>query len=380
MVMKEELTTNYQVCTRCIMDTSDPDIAFDENGVCIHCMNYDQRIRHELHLDKEGQKKLGTLVEKIKEAGKHKDYDCIIGLSGGVDSTMVAYTVKKLGLRPLAVHLDNGWDSELAVSNVEKIVKELDIDLYTRVLDWEQFRDLHLSFLKASVINSEIPTDHVIVATLYRTAAREGIPYIFSGGNLATEAIMPESWGYEPRDWKHIKAIHGRFSTQKLKSFPHLTLFHWAYYTFVKGIRFIPILNYIDYNVESAKILLAEELGWRDYGGKHYESIYTRFFQGFILPQKFNIDKRRAHLSTLVNSGQLTRDEALEEMEKDPYSRDLLTEDREFVIKKLGLSQADFEEIMARPPRSFKDYPNNHFWFTKLGFFVNLAKKRATHN
>lgn len=371
---------HYRICNRCIMDTSDPEIRFDEGGVCNHCRNFDERVRRELRFGEEGQARLKALVQKIKEQGKNKDYDCIIGLSGGVDSTTVALMVKRLGLRPLAVHVDNGWNSELAVSNIEKIVTELDLDFYTKVLDWEQFRDLHLSFLKASVINSEVPTDHAIVATLYHTAAKEGIPYILSGSNLATEAIMPSSWGYDAIDWRHIKAIHRRFGSQNLDSYPHLTLFHWIYYTFVKGIKFIPILNYTDYDKEASKRLLAEELGWRDYGAKHYESVYTRFFQGYILPRKFNIDKRRAHLSTQVCAGSMRRDTALDEMTDDRYQAELLNEDKRFVIKKLGLQPADFDEIMSLPPRSFREYPSNHFLFTKFAFLVRLAKKRATAN
>jgi N-acetyl sugar amidotransferase len=378
MVVKSQPTTIYRVCARCIMDTTDPDITFDDKGYCNHCTRFFERARTELHTDEEGQRRLDALVARIKAEGRGKEYDCIIGLSGGVDSSTVAHIVKRLGLRPLAVHLDNGWDSELAVSNVERLVKKLELDLSTLVLDWEMFKDLHLAFLKASVANSEIPTDHAISATLYRLAVKHGLRYIISGGNLATEAIMPLSWGYYNLDWKHIKAIHNRFGERKLKRFPHLTLAHWAYYTFLKGIKVIPILNYFEYNKEASKRMLATEYGWKDYGGKHYESVYTRFFQGYILPTKFGYDKRRAHLAALVCSGQMNREDALEEMEKPPYPKEMLAEDRPFVIKKLGLTEKAFEELMVTPPKSFADYPNNYFWIKNMSGFMALAKRRAT--
>jgi len=375
------MAINYKICTRCIMDTTDPEIVFDEKGVCNHCKRYEERAKKELHHDETGQQKLERLINEIKENGKNKEYDCIIGLSGGVDSTMVAYTVKKLGLRPLAIHLDNDWDSELAINNIKNTVGKLGITLKMVTCNWEEFKDLQLSFLRASISNAEIPTDHALVALLYHTAADKGIGYIISGGNIATEAIMPESWGYDPKDLKQIKGIHQRFGKIKLKTFPQLTLFDWVYYTFVRRIKFIPILNYIPYVKENAKKLIEKELNWKDYGLKHYESIYTRFFQGYILPKKFNVDKRRAHLSTLICSGQMSREEALKEMERSPYpSEKMMEEDKEYVIKKLGLSREEFARIMSLPIKNFQDYPNNHSLFTKLNFFVKLAKKKATLN
>ena len=286
-----------------------------------------------------------------------------------------------MGLRSLAIHLDNGWDSELAINNINNSVEKLGIELKIVSCNWEEFRDLQLSFLKASVANAEIPTDHAILSILYHTAADKGIGYIISGGNIVTEAIMPESWGYDPKDLKFIKGIHKKFGKIKLKTFPQLTLFDWVNYTFIKRIKFIPILNYIPYVKENAKKLIEKELNWKDYGLKHYESIYTRFFQGYILPKKFNVDKRRAHLSTLICSGQMSREEALKEMERSPYpSEKMMEEDKEYVIKKLGLSREEFARIMSAPIKGFQDYPNNHSLFTKLNFFVKLAKKKATLN
>jgi N-acetyl sugar amidotransferase len=351
------MNSNYQICTRCIMDTTDRDIFFDSNGVCNHCWKYEELTAKELYKGEEAKAKLDQLLIEIKENGKNKDYDCIIGVSGGVDSTYLAYLVKKLELRPLAVHLDNGWDSELAVHNIEKVLKKLGIDLYTYVIDWEEFKDLQLSFLKASVSDAEIPTDHAIIAIMYRMAAERRIP-IISGANIATEAILPTSWTYGIGDWKYIKSIHKRFGRVKLKSFPHFSRNDILYYTFVKGVKSIQLLNYVPYIKKDVMQVLEHELGWQYYGGKHYESIYTRFFQGYILPRKFNIDKRRAHLSNLICAEQMAREEALEEIKHDTYLEDKVREDKEYVIKKLGLDKESFEEIMSLPVKTYLDYPN----------------------
>ncbi len=367
---------NQKICTRCVMDTSDSDIQFDEKGTCNQCRRYEELMRSILCSDEEKHQKLKSLVNKIKEKGKNKEYDCIIGVSGGVDSTMVAYTVKKLGLRPLAVHVDNGWNSELSVKNIEQTCKVLDIDLYTRVLDWEEFKDLQLSFLKSLFINVEMPTDHAIMAVLFQIADEKKIQYIISGSNLATEGILPNSWVYDIKDWRFIEGIHRKFGKLKLKTFPHYSLIDLFYYLFIKRIKFATILDYIEYNKKDVVKLIEKELGWKYYGGKHYESIYTRFYQGYILPRKFKIDKRRAHLSTLICSGQITREEALEELKKDPYpSKEMMQEDKEYVIKKFGLTGEEFEKIMSQPIKTFKSYPNNSFLFCKLRLPLKIAYK-----
>ena len=383
--MKEEkresiMERQYQICTRCIMDTTDPEIQFDENGVCSHCRKYDERAKKELHLDEAGQQKLNRIINEIKEKGKNKEYDCLMGVSGGVDSTFALFKAREFGLRPLAIHLDNGWNTELSVKNIEMLVKKLNVNLFTYVLDWEEFRDLHLSFLKSSIANSEIPTDHAITAILFRMAAEKGIQYIISGSNIVTEAIMPSSWVYDATDWKPIKNIHKTFGKIKLKSFPKLNIFELAYVIFVKRIKYISLLNYFPYNKKEAIQVLQKELGWKYYGGKHYESIYTRFLQGYILPRKYNIDKRKAHFSTLICSGQMTREEALEEMKHDIYPPAVMQEDKGYVIKKLGLTEEEFEKIMSQPIKTFRDYPNNSFFFNKFSFLVKLAKKKATYN
>ena len=360
------------------MDTSDHDIVFDGAGVCNHCRRYEERARTELFRGADGEARLRALAQRVKAEGQGKDYDCVIGLSGGADSTMVAYTVRRLGLRALAVHMDNGWDSELAVQNIENAVKALGIDLYTHVVDWAEFKDLHLSFLKASVANSEIPTDHAIVAILYRMAARIGTRYIMSGGNIVTEGVMPAGWMYESTDFKHLKAIHRRFGSRPLTTFPHFSLADFAFWTFVKRIRFIPILNCVEYVREDAAALLKREVDWRDYGAKHYESIYTRFFQGYILPRKFGIDKRRAHFSSLICSGQMSRATALEELTADPCLPEQVAQDKEYVLKKLGLSDTEFDAIMTAPPRSFRDYPSHHLVFRRMPAVLKLVRRVAT--
>lgn len=346
----------YRICTRCIMDTTDPEIQFNENGVCNHCRDYEIEAQRFLLPETERKQALDRLVATIKERGKGKEYDCIIGVSGGVDSTYLAYLVKKLGLRPLAVHMDNGWNSELAVSNIEKVLKALKIDLYTHVLDWEEFKDLQLSFLKASVPDAEIPTDHAIFGVIYRVAVEKGISYYVIGTNVVTEGILPGRWTYGVTDWIYIKSIHKKFGQRKLRTYPHFSRIAQTYLKSIKKIKVVSILDYIPYVKNDVINILERELGWKYYGGKHYESIYTRFFQGYILPRKFNIDKRRAHLSTLVCSGQMTREEALEEMKHNNYTEHQMREDYEYVIKKLGLTKDEFEKIMSLPIKTFSEY------------------------
>jgi hypothetical protein len=286
--------------------------------------------------------------------------------------------VKKLGLRPLAVHFDNGWDSELAVDNIKKMLDVLEIELYTHVVDWEEFRDLQLSFLKASVANCEIPTDHGITALLFRMASKEQVRFILSGGNLVTEAIMPISWVHYNQDLKHLKAVHRRFGSKSLRTMPTISLPEYLKYVFVKRIRQIPFLNYLDYDKEKAKTMLTKELGWRDYGGKHYESVWTRFFQGYYLPEKFGFDKRRAHYSTMICSGFMTREQALSEMEPPPYEKTLLRQDLQFVLKKFGMTQEEFDIILKADPMPHTNYPNHYFLFHKLQRYKNIFRKIAT--
>lgn len=369
----------YQVCTRCVMDTSVPDIEFDAEGVCNYCRAASERFAREHFVGEAHAGKLESLIAKIKREGARKPYDCIIGVSGGVDSSYTAYLVKrKYGLRPLAVHFDNGWNSELAVQNIERLLKELDIDLYTHVVDWDEFKDLQLAFLKASVANCEIPTDHAIVALMYGMAAKQGVRYIISGGNLATESIMPDIWMHDAKDLRFLKAIQRRFGARPLRTFPTQGYLGLAWNVLVRRIRYVSILNYVDYNKEQAVRLLEEELGWRKYEAKHFESIYTRFFQGYLLPRKFNMDKRRPHLSSMIVSGQMMREDALAELEGEPYNPKIAAEDTEYICQKFGLRTEEFDAIMRAPVKVSDDYPNSEHLLKTFAPAVRWIKGVAT--
>ncbi len=369
---------NYKQCTKTIMDNiADPQIIFDDKGVCNYVREYERLVRMRIPPSGKLEENLRLIIDKIKSAGKGKEYDCIIGLSGGVDSSYVAYLVVQYGLRPLAIHLDNGWDSELAVSNIEKLIKKLNIDLFTEVLDWNEFKDIQLSYLKASVPDGEIPTDHAIYATLYKYASKFKIKYILSGTNIRTEGILPRSWARGHLDFKYIKGIVKKFGKVKIRQFPHLTLFRLLLYNLFGNLKMISLLDYVDYNKSDATKILEDNLGWIRYGSKHYESVYTRFYQGFILPRKFNIDKRKAHLSTLICSGQIDRESALNEIKLPPYlDSDLLRQDLEFVRKKLNITQTEFDKVMDAPPKSINDFPNNFELIEKFRTIYNFLKKR----
>lgn len=357
------------------MDATDPDIHFDNEGVCNHCHRYTQVATKRLAPKAEREVLLACLVKEIKAAGEGKEYDCVIGVSGGVDSTYVAYLVRNLGLRPLAVHLDNGWNSELAVSNIEKTLQTLGIDLYTHVIDWQEFKQLQVSFLHAGTPDGEVPTDHAIFALLYKLAAEHGLQHVILGTNVVSEAILPEKWGYGYFDWRYIKTVHRQFINSKLTTYPHFSLLKLFYYVFVRRIRMVAILNYVEYDKKEAMDVLQNKLGWVYYGGKHYESIYTRFYQAYILPKKFHIDKRKAHYSNLICSGQMTRCEALRLMEEPVYPEKLLQEDREYTIKKLGLSESGFDSIMHAPTKTFLDYKTSHSIFEFAKKVVNASRR-----
>ena len=369
--------SKYIICKKCIMDSSDPEIILDEEGVCNHCKRYEIELPKRVFSGERAKIDLEKIVSKIRQDGKNNVYDCIVGVSGGVDSTYVAYLTKQLGLRPLAIHFDNGWNSELAVANIEKTLTKLGIDLYTFVINWDEFKDLQKSFLKASTPDGEIPTDHAINALLFKEATKHNIKYIISGMNFATESMAVKSWAYGHSDWTYIKDIHSKFGAKKLKQYPHFTILSLFYYTFIKKIKVVSILNYIEYNKEEVMKKIVDELDWVYYGGKHYESVYTRFYQGYFLPKKFNIDKRRGHLSDLIKSGQLKREEAIEEMKVNNYLGSLLTQDLQFVKKKLELNDDEFQAILEAKPKSFRDYKNIEHYIVKLKKIVNLLRSKG---
>ncbi len=368
------MDATYRICNRCVMDTTDPDIEFDEKGHCNHCRAFFDRIANNENTNNYTKDNLQLIVNKIKEHGKNKEYDSILGISGGVDSSFLAYNAKILGLRPLVVHFDNGWDSELAVKNIEHIIKKLNFDLYTYVIDWEEFKDLQKSFFKASVIDIEMLTDHAIMATMFNLAKKYRIKYVLSGTNIATEFIMPRKWLFQKWDIKNIKSIQKLYGTKKIDKFPIYG--PWAFFLtrYLYRFEYVEILNYINYNKDDAIKILQNELGWKYYGGKHYESVFTRFYQGYILPEKFGIDKRKAHLSNLICTGQISREDALEELKKETYDPDLKRQDKEYVIKKLCFTDEEFNKIMQEKPNSHLDFPNS-YWMYRLYKKVNGFKK-----
>lgn len=355
----------FQQCTKTVMDNiADPNISFDEKGICNYYYEYFEKEKKHVKKGEEGTTFFNKKIAAIKADGQNKPYDCILGLSGGVDSSYLAYLAKKEGLRPLIVHFDNGWNSELAVKNIENIVSILGFDLYTYVINWEEFRDLQIAYLKASVIDIEAITDHAIKATLFKLAAKHKINYFLSGFNIVTEAILPKAWVFNKSDAINIKDIHKKFGTIPLKTFPFLTAFDKRYYSVALKIESVPLLNYIEYNKEQVKEILIKELNWKDYGGKHYESVWTRFYQGYILPEKFKVDKRKAHLSTLICSGQITREQALAELNQPIYDAEQLIIDKEFVLKKLNLDETTFNQLMQLPP-----CPHTHFETEAYSYF-----------
>lgn len=384
--MMPEATTT---CSRCVMDTTDPEIVFDSRGICSHCHHYDslERMYSKYYgrTYEERERKLAKFIGKIKEEGQGKKYDCTIGLSGGVDSSYVAYLVHQSGLRPLAVHLDNGWDSDTAKGNIKRIVERLNIDMYDEILAWDEFRDLQVAFLKSSTPDCEIPTDHAIDEIMHQSARKNSITFNVNGYNYKTETHLPGMWSQGHGDWIYIHGIHERFGKIPLKSFPHFSAvthlrrrYSKSYHTLFGVPRQLNILNYLDYRKNDAIRVMEKELGYEFCGGKHNESVYTRFYQGYILPTKFGYDKRKSHYSSLICSGQMTKEEAIQELEKPPYPVKEQLEDRKCVLMKLGMDDDEFERIMALPKKSYWDYPHSSLFdrdpLKYLRFIVEVLK------
>ncbi|MFC1703604.1 N-acetyl sugar amidotransferase [Candidatus Omnitrophota bacterium] len=362
------MTRKQIICQRCICDTSIPGIRFDSGGICNFCRIHDE-MEKLYPLSPEGVQKLHHIVEKIKKSGKKNDYDCVVGVSGGRDSTYLLYSAVRLGLRPLAVHFDNGWNSEIAVTNIKNVTEKLKVDLHTYVADWDEFKNLQIAFLKASVSDAEIPTDVAIFGTLYQVAASEGIKYILNGHSFRTEGIMPIGWTY--MDGRYMYSVNKIFGNKRLKTVPNFTLFDYFKYVLVKRIEMIPLLNFFEYNQQKINEILERELDWRYYGGHHHESYYTHFFQSYLLPKKFNIDKRKIEYSALVRSRQMNRSDALRLIEDAsyPYDEDLL----DYVKSKLGMTSTEFEKILDDGLKRFYDYPTYYPFIKSLKFFIWLA-------
>lgn len=347
-----------QICTKCVYDSTAGGISFDSEGVCNYCRSYERLAEKFINIPQQKKEaELEVIVSKIKRLGNGNKYDCILGLSGGVDSSYLAYLAKKLGLRPLVVHFDNGWNSELAVKNIENIVNKLDYDLYTHVFNWEEFKDLQLAYLRAGVVDIEVPTDYLIFAVLNKLAAKFSIKYILSGYNYATEYGMPKGWNISNKfDHVNLENIHKKFGKIELKKFPKFGRYQIFYYQHILGIETTALLNLVPYVKSDVKEFIKKELDWQDYGGKHHESIFTRFYQDYILPKKFKVDKRKAHWSALICSGQATRAEALDALKQEPYPIEDQLKDREYVVKKFGITDSEFETIMNTPPVAHEVY------------------------
>ena len=369
---------HYQVCQRCVMDTSDPAIKFNEEGFCNHCEIFLEEVNTIKPEGLEQEVRLTGLINDIKKAGKNKKYDCLIGVSGGVDSSYVAYIVQELGLRPLAVHIDNGWNSEESVKNIMNLCTNLNMDYESFVLDWNEFKDIQLSVLKSSIVEVEIPTDIAICSILHKVAAKNNIKFIISGANYATEGILPESWFYNPKDLKLLKGLQKTFGTRKMKTFPSFDWKAEIYYKFIRKIKIVYILNLVPYEKSEALALLKEKVGYHEYGGKHHESVYTRFIQSYFQPVKFNLDYRRATFSSQICSGDLSREEALKALEELPYNLNQSEQDKEYVSKKFGISVQEFEGILYAPPKSYKDYPNDEKWLTLIYTLYRKYFKRQS--
>jgi N-acetyl sugar amidotransferase len=348
------------------MDTTDPEIDFDAQGVCNHCREFDQVIRPQWPSPGQGMVLLEQMIARLKAHGRGKAYDCIIGLSGGADSSYCALKVAEWGLRPLVVHVDAGWNSELAVMNIEQICRRLGFDLITHVVDWEEMRDMQLAFLRSNLANQDTPQDHAFFAALYGYAEKAGIKYVINGSNFATESILPRAWGYDAMDATLLKAIHHRFGTRSRGMFPVISFFDWyVKYPRILKMEVLRPLNLLSYSKSDAIQTLERDLGWRYYGGKHFESRWSRFFQAYYLPYKFGYDKRKAHLSSLVLGGQISRAEAIEALAQPLYDKQILAEDKLFIAKKLKLSVAEFDALIHEPAHHYSEYPNHQ---KRLGF------------
>ncbi|GEM55133.1 N-acetyl sugar amidotransferase [Flavobacterium branchiophilum NBRC 15030 = ATCC 35035] len=370
-----------KICSRCIMDDTVEGITFNEKGECTFCEIHDE-LEMQFALNDLSKKELEKIVAKIKQDGKGKPYDCIVGVSGGRDSTYTLYETVKLGLRPLAVHFDNGWNTEHAVNNIKNVCKKLNVDLYTHVAVWEEFKDLQRAFLEASVPDAEVPTDWVIFSVLFKEAAKENLKYIIHGHSFRTEGTTPISWTY--MDGRYVNDIHKKFGKLKIKSFPIMNMSDYLYYSFIRKIKQVRLLYYLPYDEQEVLKSLTSEVDWHNYGGKHHESKYTGFFQSYILTRKFNIDKRKLHYSALLRNGQITRNEALLIVKKDPFTEGIETIN--YCQKKLGYSAEEFDSIMKSPVKSYKDY-NSYFniikklkkpifWATKLGIVPDTVYRK----
>lgn len=352
-------TEKPRICTNCVMDTTDSKITFDEKGVCDHCITFYKDIKPFWHTDERGEKALLEYVAKIKKEGEGKDFDCLMGMSGGIDSSYLLYMMtEKFGLRPLVFHVDAGWNSQIAVNNIERLVDGLDLDLYTEVINWEEIKDLQLAFFKSGVPHIDTPQDHAFFATMYKFASKHKIKYILTGGNYSTECVRnPLEWMYYQSDSIQLKDIYKKHGIGKLKDYPVTNiLWHKVYLPYFKKIKLIRPLDFIPYHKDDAMQFLVDEFGYQKYPQKHFESRFTRFYEGYWLPEKFGFDTRKVQFSSLILTNQMTRDEALKELEHPAYDPATINQDFEYIATKLGITVSELQQYMDEPNKTYKDY------------------------
>ena len=353
------MSRKYQICTNCVMDTSDSRITFDERGMCDHCATFYQQILPNWHTDDRGRRELDRMVNRIKRAGSGRDFDCIIGMSGGSDSSYLTYLAKtELGLRPLVFHVDAGWNSQEAVNNIEQLVDKLGLDLFTEVIDWEEMRDLQLAFFKSGVPHIDTPQDHAFFATMYKFAEQHDVKYILTGGNFSTECIRnPLEWMYYQSDSIQLRDIHRKYGTRPLIKFPVTSILrHKLYLPYFKRIRVVRPLNHLPYVKDDAMRLLVEKFGWQAYPQKHFESRFTKFYEGYWLPTKFGYDTRRVQYSSLIVTGQMTREAALEKLNRPPFDQATIANEFEYVATKLGINVEELRGYLQAPNRTYRDF------------------------
>ena len=356
----------YQICTNCVMDTSDSRIKFGTNGICDHCNDFYTNVKPTWNVNEKSRDELSKIIEKIKIEGKGKEFDCILGLSGGVDSSyMLHIAVKEFGLRPLIFHVDGGWNSELAVHNIQMMVDKLGLDLYTEVINWEEMKDFQLAFFKSGVPHIDIPQDHAFVATLYNFAYKYNIKYILNGGNISTECVRnPMEFLYYGTDMAQIKDIRKKFGTIKMATYPFSSVLrHKFFLRYIKGVKVIKSLNYMPYIKTEALRLLEKEYGWKPYPQKHFESRFTKFYEGYWLPERFGFDTRRVQFSSLILTGQMKREEALDLLKKPSYNSETIDDEFNYIATKLGISNNELRCYLNMPKKFYWDYKNQEKLF-----------------
>jgi len=370
----------YQICTNCVMDTSDSAIVFDENGVCDHCTGFYKDILPYWHTDERGREALQGIVEKIKKEGEGKDFDCIVGMSGGIDSSYLTYIAKEeFDLRPLVFHVDAGWNSQIAVNNIEKLIDALGLDLYTEVINWEEIKDLQLAFFKSGVPHVDVPQDYAFFATMYNFASKYKIKYILTGANYSTECVRnPKEWMYFQSDKAQLLDIHKQFGTIPLKTYPLTSiLWHKVWLRYFRGIRVVKPLDYIPYNKEEAIKLLVDRFGWQRYPQKHFESRFTKFYESYWLPKKFGYDTRKVQYSSLILTNQMTREDAIEKLKHVAYDEESVVHEFEYIATKLGISVKELQGYMDAPNKTYKDYKsqeNIYFLGAKVMRWLGLER------